>query len=191
MLEQEKILSGLNRKPFPWQFEQATVFHEKLNATAGSGNYTLVAAMNSGKTDAAGMNMLVAMSCFNIKLLVFVSPSGLIKDQIIDDFAFMGLNFSAEITNRRLLQTRLDPVLDGMSCTYQQVARSPQLFRKLTSQEPTMVVMDEVHHLASELSWGDACKEAFEHSQIRMVMSGTPFRCDGNAIPFVNYEQEV
>ena len=191
MLEQTKIFSDLKREPFAWQLEQSAVFHEKLNASSGKGTYTLVAAMNSGKTDAAGMNMLVARSCFQIELCVFVSPSGLIKTQVIDDFAFLGLNFSSGITNRRLIQQRLDPALDGMSCTYQQVARFPELFRKLTSQKPTMVVMDEVHHLASELSWGDACKDAFEHSQIKMMMSGTPFRCDGNSIPFVHYEGDV
>lgn len=191
MLNTDEVFNCLPREPFPWQLKQSFKFHEKMKSLNGAGTFTLCAAMNSGKTDAAGMNMLVALSCFNIKFLVFVSPSGVIKEQVIEDFAFMGLNFSAALTNRRLVKTRLDPALDGMSCTYQQVSRFPELFRKLTSEKPTMVVMDEVHHLASELSWGDACKYAFEHSQIRMVMSGTPFRCDGNSIPFVTYEEDV
>lgn len=189
-MQSNQIFSGLQREPFAWQVQQSIKFHEKLSASDGEGTYTLVAAMNSGKTDAAGMNMLVAMSCFGIDFIVFVSPSGLIKDQVIDDFAFMGLNFSAGLTNRRLIKARLDPILDGMSCTYQQIARFPDLFRKITSEKPTMVVMDEVHHLAAELSWGDACKHAFEPAQIRMVMSGTPFRTDGHSIPFVSYHEE-
>lgn len=187
----ENTFANLPRDPFPWQLEQSEHFYEKISAHGGSGIYNVAAACNGGKTDAAGMNMLVARSCFGIEFNIFVSPSGLIKDQVIEDFALMGLNFSAGQTNRKLIKSRLDPVLDGISCTYQQIARFPDLFRKLTSEKPSMVVLDEVHHLAKELSWGDACKHAFEYTQIRMVMSGTPFRCDGNLIPFVDYEEEV
>jgi hypothetical protein len=187
----ENIFNKLPRDPFPWQVDQSILFHKKMSALRGSGTYTVAGACNCGKTDAAGINMLVARSCFGIDFNIFVSPSGLIKDQVIEDFALMGLNFSAGQTNRKLIKSRLDPVIDGISCTYQQIVRFPDLFRKLTSEKSSMVVLDEVHHLANELSWGDACKHAFEHTQIRMVMSGTPFRCDGNSIPFVNYEEEA
>ena len=186
----ENIFTKLPRAPFPWQLQQSEHFHAKMSANGGAGTYNLAAACNSGKTDAAAMNMLVAQSCFGIKLFVSVSPSALIKDQVIEDFAFMGLNFSAGQTNRKLIKSRLDPVLDGISCTYQQVERFPDLFRKLTSETPSMWIGDEFHHMANELSWGGACKHAFEHTKIRMVMSGTPFRCDGNSIPFVTYEEE-
>tara|TARA_B100001057_G_scaffold464262_1_gene519266 strand:- start:31 stop:195 length:165 start_codon:yes stop_codon:yes gene_type:complete len=53
-----------------------------------------------------------------------------------------------------------------------------------------MFIPDEFHHLADQLSWGDACGHAFEHAKITMPMSGTPFRCDGNTIPFVGYKEQ-
>ena len=187
----ESIFADLPREPFTWQIEQTRKFHDKIQAGDGSGTFALVAAPNSGKTDAAALNIHVAMSSFKITSSIFVSPSSVIRDQIVDDFAFLGLTFSAAQPNRKLIKSRLDPALDGISVTYAQVTRFPDLFRKLSSQQPTMVVLDEVHHLASDLSWGDACKHAFEHSQIRLVMSGTPFRCDGNAIPFVRYEEDA
>ena len=186
----DDIFDFMARDPFPWQVEQAEAFQKKILDGNGSGNFTLVAAPNSGKTDAAAMNMLIARSKFGVRQFFFLSPTSVIKDQVIEDFSHVGLFFSSGYNNRKLIRSRLDPVLDGISCSYQQIARFPELYRKLTSDTPTFVCGDEIHHLAKDKSWGDAFKYAFEHAQIRMFMSGTPFRCDGAEIPFVTYKEE-
>ena len=51
-----------------------------------------------------------------------------------------------------------------------------------------MVVFDEVHHAGEQASWGAALSRAFEAAAFRLCLSGTPFRSDGTAIPFVTYE---
>ena len=135
----EDIFDFMARDPFPWQVEQAETFHNKISKGNGRGNFTLVAAPNSGKTDAAAMNMLIARSKFGIRQFFFLSPTSVIKDQVIEDFSHLGLFFSSGYNNRKLIRSRLDPV---------------------------------------------------EHAQIRMFMSGTPFRSDGAEIPFVTYKEE-
>jgi hypothetical protein len=49
------------------------------------------------------------------------------------------------------------------------------------------VVLDEIHHAGDERAWGASVLEAFEGAARRLSLSGTPFRSDSSAIPFVDY----
>ena len=51
-----------------------------------------------------------------------------------------------------------------------------------------MVVLDEVHHAGDDRAWGDGVAWAFADTRRRISLSGTPFRSDTQAIPFVRYE---
>lgn len=75
----------------------------------------------------------------------------------------------------------------GAVVTYQAVASEPALWRTITSRARTLVILDEVHHAADKKSWGAALRSAFEPAVKRLLMSGTPFRSDDKAIPFVRY----
>lgn len=76
----------------------------------------------------------------------------------------------------------------GVAVTYQQVAANPAALRRLVAR--SFVVLDEIHHAADARSWGDGIRHAFEHARVRLALSGTPFRSDQSAIPFVRYEGE-
>ena len=76
---------------------------------------------------------------------------------------------------------------DGVALTYAQVASNPNLHRARTSASRTLVILDEVHHAGDALSWGDAIYEAFSGARRRLSLTGTPFRSDTAAIPFVTY----
>ncbi len=52
------------------------------------------------------------------------------------------------------------------------------------------MVLDEIHHGGDALSWGDAVREAFEPARRRLALTGTPFRSDTAAIPFVDYVED-
>ena len=73
----------------------------------------------------------------------------------------------------------------GVAVTYQQVAANPRALRRLVAQ--AFIVLDEVHHAADARSWGDGIRHAFEDAPVRLCLSGTPFRSDQSAIPFVRY----
>ena len=55
------------------------------------------------------------------------------------------------------------------------------------SPRDAFVVFDELHHAGDDRAWGAAIKEAFGNSIRRLALSGTPFRSDTLAIPFVTY----
>lgn len=75
----------------------------------------------------------------------------------------------------------------GASLTYAGVAANALRHRRRTELYRTLVILDEVHHAGDALSWGDAVREAFEPAARRLALTGTPFRSDINAIPFVTY----
>lgn len=75
----------------------------------------------------------------------------------------------------------------GSSMTYAGVAANALKYRRRTELYRTLVILDEVHHAGDALSWGDAVREAFEPATKRLSLTGTPFRSDVNAIPFVTY----
>ena len=79
--------------------------------------------------------------------------------------------------------------IDGVVVTYQQVASAPDLFAHHLAR-PTFVVLDEVHHAGESASWGTALRAAFDGARHRLALSGTPFRSDARAIPFVRYDDE-
>ncbi|HVZ89314.1 MAG TPA: DEAD/DEAH box helicase [Polyangia bacterium] len=77
----------------------------------------------------------------------------------------------------------------GVAVTYQQVAANPLLLRRMVGQ--ALVVLDEIHHAADSRAWGDAVRTAFEPAVRRLCLSGTPFRSDQSAIPFVTYAGDL
>jgi superfamily II DNA or RNA helicase len=60
-----------------------------------------------------------------------------------------------------------------------------------TENRRTLVVFDEIHHGGDAKSWGDAIREAFDDATRRLALTGTPFRSDDSAIPFVKYEPDA
>ena len=49
------------------------------------------------------------------------------------------------------------------------------------------VILDEIHHAGDEQAWGASLRAAFDRAARRLALSGTPFRSDTRAIPFVRY----
>jgi superfamily II DNA or RNA helicase len=75
----------------------------------------------------------------------------------------------------------------GVVVTYAQVASHPARHRVRTEDRRTLVVFDEIHHGGDAKSWGEAIREAFDDATRRLALTGTPFRSDDSAIPFVTY----
>jgi len=75
--------------------------------------------------------------------------------------------------------------MHGIVTSYQQVASSAPLLARLSRD--AFVIFDELHHAADDRAWGAAIRDAFGESNRRLALSGTPFRSDTRAIPFVAY----
>jgi superfamily II DNA or RNA helicase len=120
--------------------------------------------------------------------ITVVAPTDHLKKQWADAAARAGIRLDPGFRNAHGRSARH---YHGVAVTYAQVAMRPALHRELTLSGRTLVILDEVHHGGDTLSWGDAIREAFEHAEKRLSLTGTPFRSDTAPIPFVHYEPDA
>jgi len=76
----------------------------------------------------------------------------------------------------------------GIAVTYQTVAAGPKPHARAARGRATLVIADEPHHMGEHAAWGTRALEAFGHASFRLLLSGTPFRSDNSAIPWVSYD---
>jgi superfamily II DNA or RNA helicase len=77
----------------------------------------------------------------------------------------------------------------GVAITYQAVAAGPRVHAR-AARRPTLVIADEPHHMGEHAAWGTRALDAFGHAEFRLLLSGTPFRSDNAAIPWVSYDAD-
>jgi superfamily II DNA or RNA helicase len=115
--------------------------------------------------------------------LVVVAPTAHLKLQWAHAAAAFSLHLDPAWS---AADGRLAADMHGIVTSYQQVSASPELLARLA--EDAFVVFDELHHAADERAWGAAIKTAFANASKRLALSGTPFRSDTHAIPFIHYD---
>src|SRR5262245_36335871 len=161
----------------PWQKRAL----DRLAATAAP-DFLAVATPGAGKTTFALCAAVHDLAAYPGRRLVVVAPTSHLKLQWADAAAGFGLHLEPRWTPSG---GRLPADVHGIVTTYQQVASSPDALRPLAGG--ALAVLDEVHHAGDDRAWGDAVRRAFEPASRRLALSGTPFRSDTLAIPFVRY----
>jgi superfamily II DNA or RNA helicase len=78
----------------------------------------------------------------------------------------------------------------GVAVTYQTIASGPDTHRQAAARRPTLLIADEPHHMGDLAAWGVQTRKAFDGARFRLLLSGTPFRSDNSAIPWVNYDDD-
>jgi superfamily II DNA or RNA helicase len=78
----------------------------------------------------------------------------------------------------------------GVAVTYQTIAAGPEVHRQAAARRPTLLIADEPHHMGDLAAWGVQTRKAFDGARFRLLLSGTPFRSDNSAIPWVTYDDE-
>jgi superfamily II DNA or RNA helicase len=78
----------------------------------------------------------------------------------------------------------------GVAVTYQTIAAGPETHRLAAGRRPTLLIADEPHHMGDEAAWGLQTRRAFDGARFRLLLSGTPFRSDNSAIPWVSYDDD-
>jgi superfamily II DNA or RNA helicase len=155
------------RKLRDWQKDALDVYFEKPRK-----DFLALVTPGGGKTIFA---LTLATLLESVDRIVVVCPSVHIKSQWESAAEGFGIDLdSASITT-----------------TYQQVASTPEFFAELMAEMPTLVIFDEIHHASDSNSWGKRILEAFQGAEARVCLTGTAFRSDTDAIPFVVYENEV
>lgn len=163
----------------PWQHAALARF-----AASPHPDFLAVATPGAGKTTFALTALRTALAQRAAKVVI-VAPTAHLKVQWAGAATNLGLHLDPAWTPT---DGGLPPDMHGVVTSYQQVAMSAAAIRPLA--RGAYVVLDEVHHAGDEQAWGESLREAFADSARRLSLSGTPFRSDTRAIPFVRYEAD-
>ncbi|MEV0193393.1 DEAD/DEAH box helicase family protein [Kitasatospora purpeofusca] len=152
------------------------------------GNFLVVATPGAGKTTLALTTARNLIERGTIDNIVVIVPTSHLRRQWAEAAARMGIKIDHTFENGNGV---VSSTFDGVATTYQGVASSPLVWRRIAGRKSTLVIFDEIHHAGDgeNLVWGDALKEAFEPAVRRLLLSGTPFRTDRKPIPFVAYDK--
>ena len=163
----------------PWQ-------HAALAKFAGSQypDFLAVATPGAGKTTFALTALRTALAKRPARVVI-VAPTAHLKVQWAQAAAKLGLHLDPAWSPA---DGGMPADMHGVVTSYQQVSMSAAEIRPIA--KGAYVVLDEVHHAGDEQAWGDAVRHAFDGSARRLCLSGTPFRSDTRAIPFVRYHDE-
>ena len=123
-----------------------------------------------------------------VSQIIVVAPTEHLKEQWAAAAARVGIRLNPKYTNAD--GQSYGRHFHGVVVTYAQVAMKPIQHRLLTDREPSLVIMDEVHHGGDALSWGEAIREAYSTATRRLSLTGTPFRSDDAEIPFTLYQPQ-
>jgi superfamily II DNA or RNA helicase len=186
-------------QPRDWQDRAARAFQTDLKK-----NYLLEACISAGKTGFSLYLFTALKNTLDWRFLVVVVPAEhLMRQYAKDAKSLFGMDLFYSGTDKRL--GRLPKPEELMNKGYQGVIISYQWLTNLKNAQSiaaslsktlkgrVFLVLDEVHHASSELSYGQACQTAFPDDIVarRLMTSGTPFRSDNNRIlgDWLNYRQ--
>jgi superfamily II DNA or RNA helicase len=163
-----------------WQKAALDAFRDR-----GGPDFLAVATPGAGKTTLALAAARQELAARPGRRLVVVAPTQHLKTQWADAAEALDLHLEPRWA---AADGRLPADVHGMVTTYQQVAASAASIAPIARD--AVVVLDEIHHAGEERAWGDATRAAFAGAAVRLSLSGTPFRSDTRAIPFVAYDDD-
>ncbi len=161
----------------PWQKAALDAFEARPGP-----DFLAVATPGAGKTTLALAAARQDLAAHPGRRLVVVAPTQHLKGQWADAAERFGLHLDPEWAPG----AGIPADVHGLVTTYQQVAGAAPALARVAGG--SFAVLDEVHHAGDERAWGDGARQAFAGAAVRLALSGTPFRSDTRAIPFVAYD---
>lgn len=158
-----------------WQAEGLDVLLASVRR--GKSRFLVTATPGAGKTT-FGLAFADALRAADlIDYVGTVAPTKVIRNQWQQAAGQRGFDLGRTVGER-----------DGDVATYAMVdgdseARAAGLVRRRA-----LITLDECHHGGDYSSWGLSLKTAFDQAAFILNLSGTPFRSDRTAIPFVEYD---
>jgi len=162
-----------------WQSEALRQY-----AATSPRDFLAVATPGAGKTTFALTLAAELLRTHVVQRITVVAPTEHLKVQWAQSADRLGIALDPAYSSGK---RRTSGDFDGIVVTYAGVAANPLAIRVGTERFKTLVILDEIHHAADALSWGEGIREAFQPATRRLALTGTPFRSDINPIPFVSY----
>jgi superfamily II DNA or RNA helicase len=156
--------------------------------TAKPRDFLMVATPGSGKTAFALRIAAELLADRSVERITVVVPTEHLKTQWASAAATVGIALDPKFSNSA---AHASAEYHGVVVTYAQVARHPSRHRVRTESRTTLVIFDEIHHGGDTKTWGEAIRDAFDDAARRLALTGTPFRSDDSAIPFVTYAPDA
>jgi superfamily II DNA or RNA helicase len=168
-----------------WQ-KEATEAVRAHSATSSS-SFLASATPAAGKTT-FGLHIAHRMlSAGFVSRVVVAGPTTHICRQWAADAARYGIDLEP---NRPNSDGPESADFHGVAVTYQTIAAGPETHRDAAARRPTLLIADEPHHMGDLAAWGVRTRKAFDGARFRLLLSGTPFRSDNSAIPWVKYDED-
>jgi len=163
-----------------WQYESYQGYEEYVPIN-GSG-YLVSAFPGAGKTFYALATFILEAQKGMANKIIVVVPSDNLREQWADNGHKLGLNLLP-------LSKKYQNVygFDGFVMTYHQLQNYYRKVAHFCDRNIVLPIFDEIHHAGEEKNWGDYALKAFNNTDKKLLLSGTPFRSDENKIPFVDY----
>ncbi|MBV7281048.1 DEAD/DEAH box helicase [Corynebacterium sp. TAE3-ERU30] len=149
-------------------------------------DFLAVATPGAGKTTFALRLATELLNKRTVDRVIVVVPTEHLKVQWAGSAQRNGITLDPAFSN----SGAINPSYQGIVVTYAQVAMHPYKHYQLATNKRTLVILDEVHHGGDAKSWGDGIATAYRDAERRLCLTGTPFRSDDAAIPFVRYEDD-
>ena len=185
LTEDEDPLLGTRLDATPLRAWQRTALRKYLMQRPR--DFLAVATPGAGKTTFGLRVASELLTDRTVDSVTVVAPTEHLKFQWAAAAARVGIMLDPDYSNS---SGALPPGFHGVVVTYAQVAAHPFKHHQRTSSRRTLVVLDEIHHGGDAKSWGESIREAFGPAERRLALTGTPFRSDDSAIPFVTYEKD-
>ncbi|MFD0489916.1 DEAD/DEAH box helicase family protein [Saccharopolyspora spinosporotrichia] len=176
----------------PWQSQALPVIAERI---FNYGTAVLHAAPGAGKTIFAAALFRILHDAGYVERMVVVVPNTALVRQWRSELAQLRIHLDPHPTDGALETTGLA----GVIVTYQSLPTYAGVHATRIRQRPTLIVFDEVHHVATDASWGWAVRNMVGdvasgdiHAHAVLNMTGTLFRSDPRRrISTVNYDRLI
>lgn len=167
-----------------WQLKAWSQYQQKE-----SQSFLTVATPGAGKTLFALRVAYESLATGDVDRVAIIAPTVHLCRQWSQAASRVGINISI-YDNLKMNEPRDS---HGIVATYQSMAYNPDLYRLESVRRRTLAIIDEIHHAgeSDHLSWGPALRHAFGPAASILALSGTPFRTDNSAIPFIRYENNI
>lgn len=136
----------------------------------------------------------------DVERVLVVCPRLTLKTQMRDGFHVPDLGLTGGLaTEYKLTIGLLRDERAGCVTTYQDVVQNPGRWVRFVREVPTLVILDEGHHLQAlgwgaeqdeEAGWTPAISPIVEAARRVLVMTGTMERGNGSPVAFVEYDDD-
>ena len=186
------LTAAVNRAALPpWPAERPLRAWQRAGAAAladHDGSSFLASATPAAGKTTFGLHVAHRMlSEGRISRVVVAGPTTHICRQWAADAARYGIDLEPNRPNAEGAEPR---DRHGIAVTYQTIAAGPRGHARRSERRATLLIADEPHHMGDDAAWGVRSREAFANARFRLLLSGTPFRSDNAAIPWVTYDDE-